>query len=199
MLKRIALTLFLVITVAIVGVLTIAATRPNAFHIERSVSTAATPDQVFAVVNDLHRFHEWSPWQKLDPTMKVTFEGPASGVGASYTWVGNDKVGEGRMTTTEATPPGSLTQKLEFLKPFKSTSDVRFTIAPESGGSRVTWAMDGNYDYVSKIMCLFVSMDSMVGKDFESGLASLKQVAEAEPAPAATPAPPPAAAARASR
>jgi len=199
MLKRIALTLFLVITVAIVGVLTIAATRPNAFHIERSVSTAATPDQVFAVVNDLHRFHEWSPWQKLDPTMKVTFEGPASGVGASYTWVGNDKVGEGRMTTTEATPPGSLTQKLEFLEPFKTTSDVLCTIAHESGGSRVNWAMDGNYDYVSKIMCLFVSMDSMVGKDFESGLASLKQVAEAEPAPAATPAPPPAAAARASR
>ena len=185
MLKKIALSIFLVITLAIVAVLSIAATRPPTYHVERSQSMGATPEVVFAVVNDLHRFREWSPWQKLDPAMKVTFEGPSSGVGASYSWVGNDQVGEGRMTTTDATPPGSLTQKLEFLKPFKSECMVHFTIAPENDGSRVTWAIDGNNNYVSKVMCLFVSMDSMMGKDFVSGLANLKQVAEAEPPPAA--------------
>ena len=185
MLKKVALSLFLVITLAVIAVLSIAATRPATYHVERSQSMGATPEVVFAVVNDLHRFREWSPWQKLDPAMKVTFEGPSSGVGASYSWVGNDQVGEGRMTTTDATPPGSLTQKLEFLKPFKSECMVHFTIAPENDGSRVTWAIDGNNNYVSKVMCLFVSMDSMMGKDFVSGLANLKQVAEAEPPPAA--------------
>jgi len=183
MLKRIAITLFLVITVAIIAVLSIAATRPATFHVERSLSISAPPEGVFAVVNDMHRFHEWSPWQKLDPAMKITYEGPSAGVGASYSWVGNKDVGEGRMTITDATPPGSLTQKLEFLKTFESTCAVRFTIAPDGQGSRVTWGIDGNNNYMSKVMGLFVSMDSMMGKDFESGLANLKQVAEAAPAP----------------
>jgi hypothetical protein len=193
MLKRIAITLFLVITVAVVAVLSIAATRPATFHVERSLAIAAPSEAVFAVVNDMHRFHEWSPWQKLDPTMKITYDGPSSGVGASYSWVGNKDVGEGRMTITDATPPGSVTQKLEFLKPFESTCAVRYTIASDGQGSRVTWGIDGNNNYMSKVMSLFVSMDSMMGKDFESGLANLKQLAEAEPAPAETPAAPAAA------
>jgi len=190
MLKKIAVTLFSVITLAVVAVLAIAATRPATYHVERSVSMGASQGAVFAVVNDLHRFHEWSPWQKLDPQMKVTYSGPPTGVGASYTWVGNDKVGEGRMTMTDATPPSSVTQKLEFIKPFVSTCAVHINIAPDGDGSRVTWAIDGNNNYVSKVMCLFVSMDAMMGKDFEAGLANLKQVAEAGPsqAGAATPA-----------
>jgi len=186
MLKKIAISLFLVITLAIVALLSIAATRPPTYHVERSQSMAASPEAVFSVVNDLHRFHEWSPWQKLDPQMKVTFDGPPTGVGSSYAWVGNGEAGEGRMTITAVEPPGSLTEKLEFLKPFKDECLVHFAIAPENGGSRVTWAMDGNYNFVSKVMCLFVSMDKMMGKDFEAGLATLKQVAEAEPPQAST-------------
>jgi hypothetical protein len=190
MLKKIALSLFVIITLAIVAMLSIAATRPATYHVERSQSMAASPDAVFAVLNDMHRFHEWSPWQKVDPAMQSTFGGPPSGVGASLSWVGNDQVGEGRMTTTEINPPGSLTQKLEFLKPFKSECMVHYTIAPENDGSRVTWAMDGNNNYVSKIMCLFVSMDAMIGKDFVAGLTNLKQLAEAEPAQSAASAAP---------
>ena len=189
MLKKIAISLFLVITLAIVALLSIAATRPPTYHVERSQSMAAAPEAVFAVVNDLHRFHEWSPWQKLDPQMKVTFDGPPTGVGSSYAWVGKGDAGEGRMTITAVEPPGSLTQKLEFLKPFKDECLVHFAIAPENGGSRVTWAIDGNYNLVSKVMCLFVSMDKMMGKDFEAGLVSLKQVSEAEPPQASTSAP----------
>src|SRR6185436_6006556 len=135
MLKKIAVSLFVVITLAIIAVLSIAATRPPTYHVERSQSMAAPPEAVFAVLNDLHRFHEWSPWQKLDPAMKVTFDGPPSGVGASYSWAGNKDVGEGRMTILTATPSSSLTQKLEFMKP-EMTCAVRFTIAPESEGSR---------------------------------------------------------------
>ena len=185
MLKKIAISLFLVITLTVIAVLSIAATRPATYHVERNLAMSAPPEAVFAVLNDMHRFHEWSPWQKLDPTMKDTFDGPPTGVGASYSWVGNKDVGEGRMTITEASPPGSLTQKLEFLKPFESTCAVHFTIAPDGEGSRVTWSIDGNNNYVSKVMCMFVSMDAMMGRDFEAGLAKLKQVAEAEPGQAA--------------
>jgi hypothetical protein len=187
MLKKLAVSLFLLITIAVVAVLSIAATRPATFHVERSLSMTAPPEAVFAVLNDMHRFHEWSPWQKLDPAMKIKYEGPSSGPGASYSWVGNKDVGEGRMTILDATPSSSLTQKLEFIKPFEETCAVKFTIAPEGPGSRVTWGIDGNNNYMSKVMCLFVSMDAMMGKDFESGLSNLKQVAEAEPAPPAAP------------
>ena len=188
MLKKIAVSLFLLITIAVVAVLSIAATRPATFHVERSLSMTAPPEAVFAVLNDMHRFHEWSPWQKLDPAMKITYDGPSSGPNASYSWVGNKDVGEGRMTILDTTPPTSLTQKLEFIKPFEETCAVKFTIAPDGQGSRVTWGIDGNNNYMSKVMCLFVSMDAMMGKDFESGLSNLKQVAEAEPAPSAAPA-----------
>ena len=184
MLKKIAVGLFSVITLAVVSILAVAATRPATYHVERSISIGAPPQAVFDVLNDLHRFPEWSPWQKLDPAMKITYDGPTSGVGATYSWTGNDEVGEGRMTITETTPPTSLSEKLEFLKPFKSTCAVRFDIAPEGDGSRITWGIDGNNNYVSKVMCLFVSMDKMMGKDFEAGLASLRQVSEASAAPA---------------
>lgn len=191
MLKRIALGLFAVITLAVVIILAAAATRPATYHVERSISTAAAPHVVFDVLNDFHHFPEWSPWQHLDPKMKVTFEGPPSGVGSSYAWEGNNEAGAGKMTITEATPPNALTLKLDFLKPFASTCAVHYTIAAQGEGSHITWAMDGNNNFMSKVMSLFASMDKMIGKDFETGLASLKQLAEtsaAAEAPAAAPA-----------
>ena len=189
MFKKIVLGLFTVITLAVVAILAIAATRPPTYHVERSATMSASPSQVYAVLTDFHRFPEWSPWQKLDPNMKITFGGAERGQGATYAWVGNNEAGAGKMTILECTPDQAITEKLEFVKPFKDTCVGHFAIAPEGAGSRVTWTMDGNHNLVSKVMCMFVSMDSMIGKDFEAGLASLTKVAEAEPAPApATPA-----------
>ncbi len=184
MFRKIALTLFVLIAVAAVAIFAIASTRPATYHVERSTLTAASPSAVYTVLNDLHRFPEWSPWQKLDPAMKITHEGPASGVGAKYTWAGNKDVGEGRMTITESTPDQSVVEKLEFLKPWASTCDVHFTIIPDGDGSKVTWAMDGTNDMMAKVMSLFMSMDSMIGKDFDAGLANLKRLTDSA-APAA--------------
>ncbi len=184
MFRKLALTLFVLIAVAAVAIFAIASTRPATYHVERSTVTAGSPSTVYVVLNDLHRFPEWSPWQKLDPAMKITHEGPPSGVGAKYSWAGNKDVGEGRMTITESTPDQSVVEKLEFLKPWASTCDVRFTIVPDGNGSKVTWAMDGTNDMMAKVMSLFMSMDSMIGKDFDSGLANLKRVTESAPAAA---------------
>jgi hypothetical protein len=114
--------------------------------------------------------------------MKKTFEGPASGTGASNAWVGNDKTGEGKMTITDSKPPQSIAIKLEFLKPFQATNKVSFTFAPAGEKTKVTWAMDGERNFMMKAFSVFMNMDSMVGKDFESGLAGLKTLAEAEQA-----------------
>jgi hypothetical protein len=156
------------------------ATRPAQFHIERTATIKAPPDVTFAQVDDFHRWQEWSPWEKLDPTMKKTFSGPASGTGAAYAWAGNDKVGEGNMTITSAQPNEKVTIRLEFVKPWKAVNNTVFTFKPAADGTSVTWGMDGENNFLGKAFAVFMNMDSMIGTDFEKGLAALNTVAEAE-------------------
>jgi hypothetical protein len=173
-----------VLLVLIAGVLAFVATRPGTFHVERKVSIAAPAETIAVLVSDFHRWGEWSPWDKLDPAQKKTYDG-GPGVGAKYTWVGNDKVGEGAMAITEATPE-RIALNLEFIKPFEAKNRTSFTFAPAAGAkpgkpvTEVTWALEGRNNFMSKAMQVFKSMDSMIGKDFESGLEALKTVAEAE-------------------
>jgi hypothetical protein len=123
----------------------------------------------------------WNPWEKIDPNMKLTYEGPPAGVGASYAWVGNKDVGEGRMTITAARPHESVQFKLEFFKPMTGTSDAEFTFKPQGSQTEVTWSMTGKNNFIAKAFCLFVNMDRMIGGNFEKGLAELKTIAEAAP------------------
>jgi uncharacterized protein YndB with AHSA1/START domain len=181
MLKKIALAL-VVIVAAFAGFV---ATRPADFRIVRSRTVAAPPDVVHAYVNDFKRWAEWSPWEKLDPTMKRELSGATAGPGAVYYWNGNDKVGEGRMTITDSQAPKSVTIRLEFLKPFAATNTTQFDLVPSGSGTSVTWAMTGRNNFVAKAMCLFMDMDKMVGPDFERGLAQLDAAAKAGAAVAA--------------
>jgi hypothetical protein len=163
--------------VLVVLVLVIA-TRPPTFHIERSTTVAAPPETVFAEVNDFHAWTTWSPWEKLDPALKRTYEGPSSGLGAGYAWVGNHQVGEGRMTITKSEKPSQIVIKLEFLKPFAATNTATFSFVPAPEGTKVTWAMDGQNNFMAKAFHLVFDMDKMVGGDFERGLADMKAHAE---------------------
>ena len=182
---------FLVLLVLIAAAVAFVASRPATFHLERSTTIAAAPEAVFPHVNDFHRWGAWSPWEKLDPNMVRTFGGPESGNGSTYHWTGNKAVGEGNMTITESTPHQAVGIKLEFIKPYAATSTARFALTPAAGGTQVTWSMDGENNFVSKAMCIFVSMDKMVGGDFERGLAALKTVSESTAqSPAPTPASP---------
>jgi hypothetical protein len=156
----------------------IVALQPADYQVVRRATIAAPAAQVFAQVNDLHKFQDWSPWAKLDPDVKNTYEGPSAGTGAITRWTGNKKVGEGVMTITESRPNELIGMKLEFIKPFASTADVQFDFKPEGTGTAVTWIMSGKKNFMSKAFCLFMSMDKMVGGDFERGLANLKTLAE---------------------
>ncbi len=169
----IALAVIVVVFVAIVAV------QPSDFRITRSATIAAPPEAVFAQVNGLHNWEAWSPWAKLDPAAKNTYEGPAAGVGAAFTWAGNNKVGAGRMTITESRPNESVRFKLDFLKPFKATNTAEFTFKPEGNQTAVTWSMYGKNSFIGKAVGLFINCDKMVGGQFEQGLAQMKSVAEA--------------------
>jgi hypothetical protein len=157
----------------------VAALQPAAFRIARSTTIAAPAAVAFAQVNDLLAWQEVSPWAKLDPNVKNTFEGPRAGPGAVFTWSGNSKVGAGRMTLTESRPDEFVRFRLEFFQPFASTNLVDFTFTPEAGQTKVTWSMTGENNFVAKAFGLVVNVDKMVGADFEKGLANLKALAEA--------------------
>ena len=165
------------LVVLIAGLCAYATTRPDSFRLERSIVIAASPEKILPLIANFHRWAEWSPFEKIDPTMTRTFGGQPSGVGATYGWAGTGKAGAGRMEITGQTPE-SVTIKLDFSKPFEAHNIAEFTVRPEGGGTRVTWAMHGPSPFITKLITIFVSMDRMVGKDFEAGLASMKQVAE---------------------
>lgn len=168
-----------IVLILVIGFLIYASTRPDTFRVERTGVIGAPAETVYGHIVNFHDWVAWSPWEKLDPNMKKTFGGTDGTVGATYAWVGNDKVGEGSMTITELTPVSKVGIKLDFLKPFKSTSATTFTLAPEGNGTKVTWTMEGRNNFMSKVMCIFMDMDKMVGGDFEKGLVSLKAVSEA--------------------
>ena len=175
----------LIVGILIVGVpasLLIAGSMRSAnYHIERSTMLPAPPDAVYAVISDFHRFGEWSPWEKLDPAMEKTFEGQAGAVGSSYAWTGNDKVGAGKMTVTEAQPGHKIGAKMELTRPWISTSQTSWTLEGQGNQTKITWAMDGeNRTLMAKTFTMFINMDKMIGANYEVGLEQLKAVAEAE-------------------
>lgn len=174
MLKKILIG-FVVVILLFVGVV---AMQPNEFEVTREATMNAKPEVVFAQVNNFHNWDGWSPWAKLDPDMVAKYEGPESGVGAIHSWSGNDKVGEGKMTITESKPGELVRIQLEFIKPWEATSDTRFSFAPAGEGTKVTWTMKGQNNFISKAFCMFMDMDKMVGADFEKGLASMKAIVE---------------------
>jgi Polyketide cyclase / dehydrase and lipid transport len=154
------------------------AMQPSTFRVSRSAKISAPPATVFAQVNDFHNWDAWSPWAKIDPACKFSFDGPPAGVGAKFAWAGNKKVGEGRMTITESKPTELILINLEFLKPFKATNTTEFTFKPEGNQTYVTWTMTGKNNFFFKAFCMFMNMDKMVGGDFERGLANMKAVVE---------------------
>lgn len=167
----------LVALIAILGV--VVAMQPPEFRISRSASIAAPASTVFAEVNDFHRWEGWSPWAKIDPAMKQTFEGAASGTGAVYTWAGNDQVGEGKMTILESRPGELVRIQLDFLKPFAASNTAEFTFKPDGDKTSVTWTMTGKKGFLCKAMQMCMNMDQMLGGEFDKGLAQMKSIAEA--------------------
>jgi len=160
--------------VALAGaVLAIAATRPDVFRVQRGASIQAPAERIYPLIADFGRWSEWSPYEKKDPGMKRSIQGPV------YAWEGNGEVGAGRMEIVEAAAPSKVRIKLDFSKPFEAHNTVEFSLERKGDATSVTWDMQGPAPFISRVIGLFLDMDAMVGKDFEAGLANLKAIAEA--------------------
>lgn len=165
------------IVIALVAVLVIASRKPDTFRIERSATINASPETIFALINDFHQWRSWSPWEARDPALKRTYSGAASGKGAVYAWEGNRNVGSGRMEIIESAAPSKIVIKLDFIKPFEGHNIAEFTVTGGANATLVNWAMTGPSIFFSKVMQVFMSFDRMIGRDFETGLANLNELA----------------------
>jgi uncharacterized protein YndB with AHSA1/START domain len=176
---KIVLGIILVLAVLVGAVAGYVATKPDDYRITRSATFDAPPETVFEQINDFRNWEHWSPWAKLDPNAKNTFEGPDTGEGAVFRWNGNDEVGEGALTITEVKPHEKIQMRIEFTRPMQDESIIEFTFEPKGEQTVVNWSMIGRYpNFFGKMFCTLMNMDKMIGDDFEKGLASMKSVVE---------------------
>ena len=166
------------VAIAIAIVLVLAATKPDTFSVRRVTTVRAPPEKIFPLINDFHQWGTWSPWEEKDPAMKRTYSGAGSGKGAVYAWDGNKNVGTGRMEILEVSAPSKIVIKLDFFKPFEAHNTAEFTMLPQGDATSLRWLMHGPAPFMSKVMQVFMNMDKMIGKDFEAGLAKLKNLTE---------------------
>jgi len=172
-LKRLVLIVVVLLLVA-VGV---AYLLPSHVHAERSIVINAPPEVIFAKVNDLKEWTAWSPWYAMEPTAKYDYSGAESGVGAIHTWKG-DKVGEGKQEITKSESAKRIESSLDFGPQGTATSNWTFEAAGE--GTKVTWGFDTDLGMNPIGRYFGLMMDSMIGAQYEEGLASLKKVCEAD-------------------
>jgi hypothetical protein len=166
------LIVLIALFVLLAALLALAASKPATFSIQRAIGIQAPPEKIYPLINDFHNWLAWSPYETLDPAMTKTYSGAANGRGAVYEW------DTGRMEIAETSAPSKITIKLDFLKPFEGHNIAEFTLDAKGGATNVTWAMHGPNSFMAKVMSVFVTMDRLLGKEFENGLANLKTVAE---------------------
>jgi uncharacterized protein YndB with AHSA1/START domain len=171
-----------ILAIAIVVVLVLASTKPDTFSVQREAVMKAPAERIFPLISDFHQWTSWSPWENRDPALKRSYDGAESGKGAVYAWEGNKNVGSGRMEILEASPPSKIVIKLDFFKPFEGHNTAEFTMLPQNGAggpaTSVSWVMHGPAPFLHRVMQVFMDFDKMIGKDFETGLANLKSLAE---------------------
>jgi Polyketide cyclase / dehydrase and lipid transport len=148
------------------------------FEVVRKTTIAAPPERVHGLIDDFHAWRQWSPWEDVDPALQREYSGAESGVGAQYAWEGNRKAGKGSMEIVGSAPE-QIDVRLSFEKPWKATNNVAFVLTPTGDqATEVTWRMTGRNTGFAALMSKVFSMDRLVGKDFEKGLARMKAAAE---------------------
>lgn len=166
------------ILILIAGILLYAAMRPDTVRVRRSTEIKAPPEKVFALINNLRNWSRWEPQDRKDPSLKKTYSGAESGMGAEADWESSGQAGKGRMRIVESLAPSRVVVQVDFEKPFQAHNRNEFDLEPAGEITRVNWTMQGTNVYILKLMSVFANADKILGAHFEEGLRNLKQVAE---------------------
>jgi len=172
MLKKILLGLVAIIAIIVI----ISRFQPDTYTVERTGTVAAPPSVVFAQITDFHNWEKFNPWRDLDTNMVMSYSGEERGVGAKYHWAGNSDAGKGDMTIVEARPDEYIKVDLHFIEPFEGNAINEFRLAQVGTDTKLTQSMTGEHNFFSKIMCVFTSMDKMIGPMYEEGFKRMNTV-----------------------
>lgn len=172
------LKILLVMCAAIMGILLLAATKPDTYRIQRSITINAPPERVFALIDDFHQWPRWAPQDREDATMRRSYGLQSSGIGAVSQWTSDGSAGAGEMAITAVIPNSRIDVAVDWIKPFKVRNTHGFVITPEGQHIRVTWNAKGSNLFIMKIMEVFVGVNGLMGKHFDTGLKNLKAAAE---------------------
>src|SRR5216684_4952197 len=184
----IVLKVLIVLVVLIATILIFAATRPDTFRVQRSITINAAQAKIFPLINDLHAWDSWSPEDRKDASAATTFSGPVSGTGATAEWDAKGRTGKGRMVIAESVPPTRIAVKADFVRPFEAHNLNTFELQPASEATTVTWSIQASNLYAMKLAGVFFNIQREFEKHVDSGLRNLKTQAEKNPVrePAAT-------------
>ncbi len=174
--KQFYTVITILVVLAIAVILALAAGKPDTFRVERSIVIKAGVTKIYPLINDFHNWTAWSPYEKMDPGIKRTYSGPATGKGSIYAWESKNMGGQMEITDSN---PNTVDITINFTRPMQAQNMVRYTLEPSDGSTKVTWAMYGPNSYAAKLMHVFMDMDVILGAQFEEGLTMLKSAAEA--------------------
>jgi len=166
------------LAILLVVIAIVAAFQSSTYRVVRTATVAAPPASVFAQTNDLRKYQTWNPFGKSDPKASYVYEGPATGVGSILKWSSTGQTGEGTMTIVESRLNELVRYRLVFIRPMAGAGDMALSMQSQGNQTLVTWTMEGDKNYLAKLMGLFMNMDKMMGGAFERGLAELKTIAE---------------------
>jgi hypothetical protein len=172
------LLLYILAVIALILIVLIIV-APKQYSVNRSIIINKPIEDVFRYLKSVKNQDHWSPWKKKDPDMMQEFIGEDGKIGFISKWKGNKDVGEGEQEILSIIENESIETQLRFFKPWKSQSIGTLLVAKvEDDKTLVTWGFSGKNHIPFNIFMLFFNMDKTVGKDFEEGLADLKQILE---------------------
>lgn len=175
-LRKFALGCLALLGLVIGVVVVLALMQPDTYSVSVTRDMSVPPAAIEPQVTDMQAWAAWNPWAEVDPNATLEFSDPTAGEGAWYTWKGNEDMGSGKMTIASI-DGAQVSYDLVFIEPFESTADVAIAWEPQGEGTKVTWSMEGQNNFGSKVASLFVDFQAAITKDFEDGLANLEAAA----------------------
>lgn len=168
--------ILLLILLSTIALAVFVATQKSLFKIEKSVLINVPKEVVFNYINDYKNWEDWSVLKEDDAKVTFTYPENTVGQGASYSW--NGKIGEGKTTTTFVKENDSIAQKT-IISEKETFSFLSFKTTNK--GTKVTWTLQGNADFMTKIYATFSNgLENLMGKFYERSLNNLNKVISKE-------------------
>ncbi len=170
--------IFMVLGILVAGLLVYAALKPSGMFISRELLVKATPQAIFPFLNHSRKANDWMPWAQIDPKVKMSYTGPEEGVGSVSSWESSGQMGVGKAEVIESVTNQRVKTQLTYTKPMAMSQLAELSLNPTPDGTVVRWSVSGNTPFIGRVFCIFMSMDKMVGGQFEKGLTNLKVMVE---------------------